>query len=53
MAYGAGLRRSGGEPQSKMWEFEVLKRDSGMSGVLRDIQAKIGMVGNYDIHVFK
>ena len=34
-----------------MWEFEVLMRDSGMSGVLRDIQAKSGMVGNYDMYV--
>ena len=32
--------------QPKMWEFEVLMRDSGMSCVLWDIQAKSGMVGN-------
>ena len=31
-----------------MWEIEVIMRDSGMSGVLRDIQAESGMVGNYD-----
>ena len=33
--------------QPKMWEFEVLMQDSGMSCVLRDIEAKSGMVGNY------
>ena len=31
-----------------MWEIEVIMRDSEMSGVLRDIQAESGMVGNYD-----
>ena len=48
-----GIRRwiaqIGRRVQSKMWEFDVLMRDSGMSGVLRDIQAKSGMVGNYAV----
>ena len=39
---GAGLRRSGAgrRAQSKMWEFEVLKRNSGMSGVFAGYSSK-------------
>ena len=33
--------------QPKMWELEVLMRDSGMN--LQDIQAKSGVVGNYGV----
>ena len=35
----------------KMWEFEVLMRDSGMSGVYAGFQAKSGMVGNYVLSI--
>ena len=47
MAYGAGLRRSGGECIQNV-EFEMLMRDSGMSGVFAGYQAKSRMVGNYE-----
>ena len=40
MAYGAGLRRSGREHDPKCGEFEVLMRDSGMSGVFAGYSSK-------------
>ena len=40
MAYGTGLRRSGWRAQSKMWEFEVLIQDCGMSGVFAGYSSK-------------
>ena len=37
--------------RNEMWDLEVLVRDSGISVVLWDIQAKSGIVGNYDVVV--
>ena len=33
--------------RNEMWDLEVLVWDSGISAVLRDIQAKSRIVGNY------
>ena len=40
MAYGICIAQVGRRARSKMWEFEVLMRDSGMSGVFAGYSSK-------------